>query len=98
MTKESFVAAYAEKFGVSKAEAERNIMGVLDLFVTEAQKAIGQGEKATLPGILSLTKKVAAPRTGRNPKTGEQIHIPARDRIKVTLATKFEQTVLNKAE
>lgn len=94
MTKESLIAAFAEKYGLTKAESERRISDVLTTFIDLAKEAISKGDKATLPGILSISTKIAKPRTGRNPKTGEEIKIPERVRVKASFASKFQNFIL----
>lgn len=39
---------------------------------------VGGGEEVTLPHIGTLAHRTAAARSGRNPRTGERIEIPAR--------------------
>lgn len=40
--------------------------------------ALHEGAEVTLPGVGKIAVKATAARAGRNPKTGEQIHIPAK--------------------
>lgn len=51
------------------------------------------GAELTLPGIGKL-KAVAKPaRTGRNPKTGEEMEIPAKTAVKFTAAKALKDAV-----
>ena len=71
--KADFVAAVADRVGVSKKEAELSLQTVLDII----QEQVGEGKKVSLPGFGSFTPKDRAERKGRNPQTGEELVIPA---------------------
>lgn len=60
--------------GVSKTV----IKWVLDAQAKVAQDALASGGEVTLPGLGKLTVKDKPARKGRNPKTGEEIEIPAK--------------------
>jgi DNA-binding protein HU-beta len=73
MTKVELVEKMAKEAGISKADAGK----VLSAFINEVTKTVKKGNKVTLVGFgtFSLAKRKA--RTGRNPRTGETIKIPA---------------------
>lgn len=73
MNKTQFVSRLAEKTKLSKAEAERALNGVIEI-ITEQLKG---GDKVNLTGFGSFSVGERAPRTGRNPQTGQPIDIPA---------------------
>ena len=73
MNKTELIAAIAEKTGLSKKDSEAAVSAVVDA-ITEALKA---EDKVQLVGFGSFEVKVRAERLGRNPKTKEEIHIPA---------------------
>lgn len=73
MNKTELVAAVATKADLSKKDAEAAVKAVLDA-VTEA---LADGEKAALVGFGTFEVKERAARTGKNPRTGEAIEIPA---------------------
>ena len=64
------VAAAAE---LNKASATRAVDAVLD----EIASALKAGEQVTLSGFGTFSVTARAARTGRNPRTGEAIAIPA---------------------
>lgn len=68
------IAQQPDNTGVSKA----TIKWVLDAQAKAAQDALASGDEVTLTGLGKLTAKAKAARTGRNPKTGEEIEIPAK--------------------
>ena len=71
--KSEFVAALAERTGVSKKDAEASLQTVLGII----QEQVGQGKKIAFPGFGSFTLKDRSERKGRNPQTGEELIIPA---------------------
>ena len=73
MNKTELIAAVAEKAELSKKDAEAAITAMVDA-ITEA---LTQEEKFQLVGFRPFAVKVRAERLGRNPKTKEEIHIPA---------------------
>lgn len=73
-TKAALIDFISNKAGASKAETTR----ILDALGDVVGDLLNEGNEVTLPGIGKLTVKEKAARTGRNPKTGEPIEIPAR--------------------
>lgn len=73
MNKTDFTAAIAAKAGISQAEAGRAVDAVLAT-VTET---LARGEDIRLTGFGNFEVVEQAARTGRNPRTGEEIAIPA---------------------
>ena len=79
MTKKEFIALYAEKANFeTKADAERKLDAVLDLF----EEVLVKGEEVNFTGWGKFEVKETAARVGRNPKTGEEVQIPAKKVIK----------------
>lgn len=73
MNKAELIAAVAAKTEVSKKETEAVIAATLDVITT----AMTEGDKVQLVGFGSFEVKNRAERLGRNPKTKEEIKIPA---------------------
>lgn len=73
MNKTELVNALAERTGLSKKSAEEVLTTALDL-ITET---LAQGEKVQLVGFGSFEVRERAPRIGRNPRTKEEVAIPA---------------------
>ena len=87
LTKSQFIAAVAEKSGVSKKEAATVLQSVNDIVVHQLTKR-GGGE-VTIPNLLKLTVSVkpATPeRPGINPFTKEPTIIKAKPARKVVKA------------
>ena len=85
MTKGEFIEKYAEKTGMTKAEAGRAVDAFFDT-VSDGLKADG---KVVFPGTFKAEASERAARTGRNPQTGEEMQIPAKKVIKAKLDSKL---------
>ena len=73
MNKTELVAAVAEKTGLSKKNSDAAVAAVVDA-ITES---LVNGEKVQLVGFGSFEVKSRSARMGRNPRSKEQIEIPA---------------------
>lgn len=78
MNKNDLIETIATSASISKAAAERGLNGML----TMMSSAMEGGERVTLAGFGSFTVVDRAPRTGRNPKTGEVVPIPPRKAVR----------------
>ena len=70
MNKAEFVAAMAEKAGLSKKEAVK-------AFTEIVSEELAKGEKIQLVGFGTFEVAERAAREGRNPRTGENMAIAA---------------------
>ena len=73
MNKAELAAAVAEKIGASKKVSEQAVNAVFEA-ITES---LVKGDKVQLVGFGSFEVKERAARVGRNPRTKEEIAIPA---------------------
>ena len=73
MNKAELINAAAEKTGLSKKDTEAVISAAIEV-ITEA---LSESEKVQLVGFGSFEVKSRAARIGRNPRTKQQIEIPA---------------------
>ena len=76
-----------------QAEADRVVVSVFE----EIMSAVTMGDSVTLIGFGSFRAVESAPRTGRNPATGEAIRIPAVRKPKFVAGTYFRE-IVNKYE
>ena len=74
MNKSELIDAIAEKGGVSKSDAGK----ALDATIASITEALKKGDTVTLVGFGTFSVKERAARTGRNPKTGEQVKLDAK--------------------
>ena len=73
MNKAELIAAVAEKTGLSKKDSEKAVNAAIDSIVD----TLVAGEKVSIVGFGAFDVKERGVRVGRNPKTREEIEIPA---------------------
>ena len=89
MTKAELVAKIAAKADLNKASAERALNAVL----VAVEETFAEEGKLTLTGFGSLVVEKREARTGRNPRTGSQIEIPAANVVKFRVGKTLKNTV-----
>jgi len=89
MTKTQTIACLAERAGLTKAQVSGLLDEVAKLAYVEAKNGF------TLPGIGKLVLVNRKARMGRNPATGESIHIPAKTVVKFRVAKVCKESVLS---
>ncbi|MDA9145904.1 HU family DNA-binding protein [bacterium] len=78
MNKAELIDAIASNADLSKADAKR----ALDGFVAATSDALKKGERISLVGFGSFSISNRAARTGRNPQTGKEIKIAAKNVVR----------------
>ena len=73
MNQSELIAKAAAISGESKKATEAVLKATADVITS----TLKEGGEVTLPGIGKLIVKERAARTGKNPRTGEAIEIPA---------------------
>jgi DNA-binding protein HU-beta len=73
MNRKELIEALAKKTDSTKADADRNIAGLIDIITSVLKK----GDKLALVGFGTFEVRKRAARTGRNPKTGAELKIKA---------------------
>ncbi|MDR1564779.1 MAG: HU family DNA-binding protein [Oscillospiraceae bacterium] len=73
MNKTELVTAVAEKAGFSKKDSEKALNAVVESIV----EAVSSGDKVQVVGFGTFEVRERAERKGRNPRTKEEITIPA---------------------
>ena len=73
MNKSELINAVAEKAALSKKDSEAAVSAVLDVI----SAALAEGDEVRLVGFGTFEVKKREARIGRNPKTKEEIQIPA---------------------
>ena len=64
--------------GISKADAKR----ALDSFIDTTSSALKKGDRVALVGFGSFSVSKRSARTGRNPQTGKEIKIAAKNVVR----------------
>jgi DNA-binding protein HU-beta len=78
MNKSEFINHIAEKHNCPKTEATK----VIDMFTSSVVSAIEEKKEISLIGFGSFTVGKREASTGRNPKTGEPLNIPAFNQVR----------------
>lgn len=73
--------------GLSKKDAEAAVNAYEDALIS----AVKQGGAYRINGLGTVTKVLRAARRGRNPKTGEEIQIPASVAVKIKTSKTFAE-------
>lgn len=90
MTKSQMLAEMAEATGMQR----KQVAEFMDKLVEMAYRQVKSNGEFVLPGFGKLVKVDRAARMGRNPATGEQIHIPAKTVVKFRVAKAAKEAVL----
>ena len=73
MNKTELTANVAEKAGLTKKDAEKAVNALFE----SVQGALIEGDRVQVIGFGTFEVKERAARMGRNPRTGQNIEIPA---------------------
>ncbi len=74
LTKADMAKSLFNEIGLNKQEARE----LVDLFFQELEACLAVGEQIRLSGFGNFHLRDKSERPGRNPKTGEEVPIPAR--------------------
>ncbi|TDU88769.1 DNA-binding protein HU-beta [Kribbella voronezhensis] len=86
VNRNELVAGVASKAGIPRNQAEK----VLDALGDVVTEAVQKGDKVSLTGLLSIERVLRAPRTGRNPQTGEPLSIPAAYSVRLSCGSRLK--------
>lgn len=78
MNKAELIEAMASSANLSKADAKR----ALDAFIDNTSNALKKGDRVALVGFGSFSVSKRAARKGRNPQTGKEIQIKAKNVVR----------------
>ena len=92
MTKSQLVQKLAEASELNKKQADNVLQQLVELTVNSVRK----GDPVKIPGLGTFRKVQTKARMGRNPQTGEAIKIPARKKVRFSVAKTFKESVLGK--
>ena len=73
MTKTELTVNVAERAGLDRKKADRAVNAVLEAI----KQALKEGDKVQIIGFGTFENRTRSARKGRNPRTGEEIDIPA---------------------
>ena len=89
MNKTELIDAIASNSGLSKADSKRALEGFMDA----TSKSLKKGDKVALVGFGTWSVANRAARTGRNPQTGKEIKIAAKNVVKFKAGSELAKTV-----
>ncbi|MBU0708593.1 HU family DNA-binding protein [Patescibacteria group bacterium] len=75
MTKTELIEQVAERTSLTKSAGANAVNAVIELI----GEALARGDKVTVTGFGTFLVRRRAARMGRNPQTGEPLHIPAQN-------------------
>ena len=78
MNKAELIDAMASQAGLSKADSKR----ALDAFIDTTAAALKKNDRVALVGFGSFSVSERSARKGRNPRTGKEIDIAAKNVVK----------------
>ncbi len=91
-TKAELISGVAEKADADKKTTE----AVLAAFFDHTAESVKSGEKIAWPGFGTFSMGERAPRTGRNPQTGEPLKIGKSRSLKLATSAPMKEWLLGK--
>jgi len=91
MTKENLVEAVLK---AAKCGTKKEAQAAVEAVFAAITKSLARGEEVTVTGFGTFRAAKVAARSGRNPKTGEQIRIPASVRPKFKAGKALKEAVI----
>lgn len=89
MKKADLIDAMASDANISKEQAKK----ALDSFTDSIKGTLKKGDRLSLVGFGSFSISKRSARTGRNPQTGKEIQIPAKNVVKFKAGSDLEKSV-----
>ncbi|MGL1932478.1 MAG: HU family DNA-binding protein [Desulfotalea sp.] len=89
MNKKELVEYIAESADISKGDATK----ALDATLAAVSDTLKKGDKLTLVGFGTFSVSKRAARTGRNPKTGAELQIAAKNIAKFKAGSKLAESI-----
>ena len=89
MTKADLIEAVARDAKITKAAAAQTVDSITDTITKDLKK----GGRITLTGFGTFSVGKLKARTGRNPRTGEEIRIPAKKTPKFRAGKALKEAV-----
>ena len=89
MKKVELVEAVAEAAGLSKSSAAKAVDATFEAIT----KALKKGDKVPVVGFGTFGVSKRAAREGRNPRTGETVHIAARNAVTFKAGSALKDSV-----
>jgi DNA-binding protein HU-beta len=89
MNRQQLITDVAQRADVPAGQVAQ----VLDAMRDSIAAAVGDGDKVTVPGFVTVERGHRAARTGRNPQTGEAMEIAAAYTVKISAGSTLKSAV-----
>jgi DNA-binding protein HU-beta len=89
MNKSELIEALADSTDFTKVDVAK----VIDSFVEICKKELKKGGEINLVGFVSMKKMKRKARIGKNPRTGKELKIPAKNVVKVKAGKALQDAV-----
>ncbi len=89
LNRSELVSAIAAKSGLTKTDADSALSALQAVLIEQLEN----GEAVKVTGLLSVERVERKARTGRNPRTGEEIQIPAGFGVKISAGSLLKKAV-----
>jgi DNA-binding protein HU-beta len=89
MNKSELIEAIAKSTKLTKVDVAK----VVDAFAEVSKKELKKGGEINLVGFLSLKKVKRSARIGRNPRTGKELKIAAKNVVKAKVGKTLQDAV-----
>lgn len=89
MNKKELIERIADAADINKTDAEK----ALNATLAAIAESLKDGDKVTFVGFGTFSVSERKARTGRNPQTGKEIKIPARNVVKFKAGSKLSEAV-----
>jgi DNA-binding protein HU-beta len=89
MNKAELVTNVSQKVNSTKKQADEFVTAVLDTI----QETLGKGENIKIVGAFSLECRDCKPKKCRNPKTGEEVFVPASKKVVFKASKQWKDAV-----
>ena len=82
----------------NSGNSQKLVSEVLDAILNEILESISEGNEVKFPGFGAWSVRLRNARTGRNPRTGDVLHIPARTAPVFKAGTKLKEAAASSDE
>lgn len=89
MTKAELVSLVAEKAGLTKREADKAVDAVVEV----VGGTLGAGGRVRVDGLGIFEVVERAAKVGRNPRTGQRVHVPPRKAVRFRASKSLRESV-----
>ena len=89
LNRTELIAKIAERANLTKTDADSALSALQEVLV----ESMSKGEAVKITGLMAIERTERAARKGRNPRTGEEIEIPAGYGVKLTAGSALKKAV-----